>query len=165
MGDLLGLIVVISVIVSALSSKAEKKRKAAQKKAPAMPMEAFGGSPQADAAETREPIIHLYDPAKDVPNQQLPHAAKQIAKPRVEPKVHVTPHLPDMFAGSLNAVTHEGEDPCHDELLTHAAQEARMAPVPEEKPGLTLEWTGDAMVKAFVMQEVLTRPCDRRRRI
>ena len=35
--------------------------------------------------------------------------------------------------------------------------------LPVEKPGLQLEWTGENMVKAFIMQEVLTRPCQRRR--
>ena len=49
--------------------------------------------------------------------------------------------------------------------------ESKPVPRPEpitppvtEKPGLTLEWNGESMVKAFIMQEVLTRPCERRGR-
>jgi len=32
-----------------------------------------------------------------------------------------------------------------------------------EESGLTLDWSGENMVKAFVMQEVLKRPCERAR--
>ena len=65
-------------------------------------------------------------------------------------------------SGSLNVVSPEGKDPCHQEQLPQRRQSVAEA-APAEQPGLTLDWNGEAMVKAFVMQEVLTRPCDRRR--
>lgn len=66
------------------------------------------------------------------------------------------------YAGSMLADTHEGEDPCHEDQL-RAVPAPVLSPTPEERPGLTLDWNGENMVKAFVMQEVLTRPCQRRR--
>ena len=168
MGDLLGLIAVICVIVSALSSNAKKKQKVERKKAAAMPVEAFGGqnAPQAKSVQAREPMIHLYDPAQEKQAEERRNAVAQpdIA-PRVAPHVHVTPHRPDMFAGSMDADTNEGEDPCHEEQLNPVKGPRLMAPIQQEEPGLSLEWTGESMVKAFVMQEVLQRPCDRRKRM
>lgn len=164
MGDFLALII-IGFIVSALS-KNSKKKKVMKKKAAAMPTEAFGQEmgPQTASTQTREPIIHLYDPAKEkqAEERRIVVAQPDIA-PRVAPHVHVTPHRPDMFAGSMDAETQEGEDPCHEEQLNPVEGTRLMAPIQQEEPGLSLEWTGESMVKAFVMQEVLQRPCDRRR--
>lgn len=97
-------------------------------------------------------------PTPFVPEQ--PHI--NVEQPSIAPRVRVTPHLPDMFAGSMNAKTGEGEDPCHENQLASAAPQ--IAPVPTERPGLTLNFSGNEMVRAVIMQEVLTRPCDRRRR-
>ena len=83
----------------------------------------------------------------------------------MRPTVH--PHLqPDCEThdapGSLGAGSLEGKDPCHEEQLTHTRS---VQPEQAEAPsGLKLEWSGEAMVRAFVMQEVLTRPCQRRAR-
>ena len=164
MGDFLVLII-IGCIVSAISSNS-KKKKAMQKKATVLPSEAFDGqsAPQAKSVQAREPMIHLYDPTqeKQAEERKLVVAQPDIA-PRVAPHVHVTPHRPDMFAGSMDAETHEGEDPYHEEQLNPVKGPRLMAPIQREEPGLSLEWTGESMVKAFVMQEVLQRPCDRRR--
>lgn len=166
MGDFLALIIIV-FIVSALSSNS-KKKKAMKKKATVLPAEAFGGqnAPKAKSVQAREPMIHLYDPAQEKQVEARRNAVAQpdIA-PRVAPHVHVTPHRPDMFAGSMNAETHEGEDPCHEEQLNPVKAPRLMAPVQQEEPGLSLEWTGESMVRAFVMQEVLQRPCDRRKRM
>ena len=67
----------------------------------------------------------------------------------------------------------EGHDPCHEEQLRPAVRPSRTAPAAagatiafrEEDPALRLNFTGDELVRAFVMQEVLTRPCERVRRI
>ena len=76
-----------------------------------------------------------------------------------EPLVHAhdadpcqTHNVPGSFAEG-NAT--EGLDPCHDgSSITASAADAGS--------GLNLDWSADSMVKAFVMQEVLTRPCQRR---
>lgn len=68
---------------------------------------------------------------------------------------------PEPVSGSLPETTHEGQHPCD---VHNAAPLAAPEPAPvEAQPGLQLDWTGDSMVKAFIIQEVLTRPCQRRR--
>lgn len=70
-------------------------------------------------------------------------------------------------------VSCEGHDPCHEEQLRPAVRPSRAAPAAagttvafrEEEPALSLNFSGDELVRAFVMQEVLTRPCERVRRI
>lgn len=89
-------------------------------------------------------------------------APKQVAQPRVQTRVQVT-EKPQVVLGSMGVDSHEGIHPCdehEDELLQ---SDRPLVPVPVEKPGIQLEWTGDNMVKAFIMQEVLTRPGQRRR--
>ncbi|MBQ7850477.1 MAG: hypothetical protein IJ343_12185 [Clostridia bacterium] len=97
----------------------------------------------------------------------LPPRPEGSDKP-VRPTVHThlelncdTHDAPD--TGSLGAVRTEGTDPCHDDLLPHRTA-APMAAETQTSPSLTLDWSGDAMVKAFVMQEILTRPAQRRTR-
>lgn len=86
----------------------------------------------------------------------------QAARPAVvAPTVHT--HLqPDCDVhdaqGSLNFASTEGKDPCHEDQLSGLRTE-EPASVPQ--PGLTFDWTGDSMVKAVVMQEVLNRPVRR----
>ena len=63
--------------------------------------------------------------------------------------------------GSLGFTSTEGKDPCHEDQLIQ--QRDPLVASETARPALTLDWNGDALVKAFVMQEVLTRPCDRRR--
>lgn len=95
--------------------------------------------------------------------------------PRVQTTVHVSEHDHSaMFEGSMAAHTGEGEDPhdhgqrpapempsqYSDRIFTSGEEEATQS----VQPGLDLGWDDrDSLVKAFVMQEVLTRPCDRRR--
>ena len=90
-----------------------------------------------------------------------PAARREIA-PRVETRVRVSPHMED-YEGSLHAESTEGIDPCHEEQLSERPA-PQLAPMPVEAPGIRLDWTGENMVKAFIMQEVLQRPCDRRKR-
>ena len=61
-----------------------------------------------------------------------------------------------LYMGSMNAVTGEGTDPCHEDQL------ADVMPVTEpaaEEPsgGLRLGWTGNEVVRGIVMSEVLKR--------
>lgn len=87
------------------------------------------------------------------------------AQPQVtvsEPTVHthLTPDCETHDApGSLGAVSNEGKDPCHAEQLTALRN---VHDEEEETPALTLDWTGESLVKSFIMQEVFTRPCQRR---
>ena len=56
----------------------------------------------------------------------------------------------------------EGHDPCHEDQLSVVRMEAQTPA--QQQPGLALEWSGDALIKSIVMQEVLTRPAQRRAR-
>ena len=82
--------------------------------------------------------------------------------PRVmQPTVSFSGHDDSVYAGSLNAVTGEGYDPCHDEqmapLTAIALEEApAAAPAPAGAP-LGLSFTGGEMARAFVMSEILNR--------
>lgn len=141
-----------------LGPQKQQGKKTRQGKVPARPVvfsEMDDELDDADDMAEAKPV----KPASFVPEQ--PHI--DVEQPSIAPRVRVTPHLPDMFAGSMNAKTGEGEDPCHEDQLVSAAA-PQIAPVPTEQPGLALNFSGNEMVRAVIMQEVLTRPCDRRRR-
>lgn len=83
----------------------------------------------------------------------------QVMAPMVHP--HVQPDCDTHDApGSLGVTSLEGKDPCHEDQLTYAHRSEE--DVASEQGGLTFDWTGSNMVKAVVMQEVLTRPAQRR---
>lgn len=89
------------------------------------------------------------------------------AKP-AQPKVHVhlTPECPlDVeLSGSLNYDSPEGRDICHEGQLRPVDQPLMMHEPEVEKPGMRLDLSPNAMLQAVIMQEVLQRPCQRRRR-
>ena len=76
------------------------------------------------------------------------------------PSIALTGHDDSIYRGSLNAVTGEGYDPCHDEQMAELAQAALDEPVPAPAPahpGIRLEWTGSDVVRGIVMSEILNR--------
>jgi len=76
----------------------------------------------------------------------------------LRPTISVTEHDDSIYQGSLNAVTGEGYDPCHDEQLEPlTAAEAAVPAAASEVPGLQLEWNGSEIVKGLVMSEILKR--------
>ena len=82
------------------------------------------------------------------------------ARPTVlQPTITFTEHDDSVYQGSLNAVTGEGFDPCHDEQLSplSAAERETVSAPGEEAPGLQLGWTGSDVVRGFVMSEILNR--------
>ena len=158
MDDFLGVVLVIIAIISAISKNAKKKKKAqdqaqqiqtAVPKMKAMPKDAPKAAPVAE-----ETMLPPEAPAAPTVRQEI--------APRVETRVRVSSHMED-YEGSLHAESTEGVDPCHEEQLS-GRPALQLAPMPVETPGIRLEWTGENMVKAFIMQEVLQRPCDRRKR-
>ena len=167
MEELAGLIpVFIIALISIASSAGKNKHKQAQQQQTVWQQQQSAwqqAAPQPSAPArpaSMASTLHSARPAAPAqPQQPARHAAMQ-------PMVHT--HLqPDCdthdapTSGSLNVVSPEGKDPCHEEQMPERRAAVQEPPV--EKPGLQLDWSGDAMVKAFVMQEVLTRPCDRRR--
>ena len=62
----------------------------------------------------------------------------------------------ELYRGSLNAVTGEGEDPCHEEQMESLRLETEETVIPSAG-GLQPHWTGNEIVKGLVMSEVLKR--------
>lgn len=184
MEDLLGFVVVIIGIVSMISKNKKKQqakgRKSVQKqpaKQAPLTMETLQAwfDEDEEEAEDKKPAVSV-EPAMAAstgsimektheglhPCDEHTSAPKQLAQPRIQARVQVT-EKPQVVLGSLGTDTHEGIHPCdehEDELLQG---DRPLIAMPVEKPGIQLEWTGDNMVKAFIMQEVLTRPGQRRR--
>ena len=188
--DLLGFVVVILGIVSMISKNKKKQQQAAGRKAArqaqaakpqtnrapysmeslqawfeeneedaeakksAVPAEPAVAASTGSIKEQTHEGMHPCDVHEDAP--------AQVAQPRIQARVQVT-DKPKVVLGSMGTDTHEGIHPCdehEDELLQ---SNKPLMPMPVEKPGIQLDWTGENMVKAFIMQEVLTRPCQRRR--
>ena len=88
-----------------------------------------------------------------------PDPAAEPAEPRVlQPSITFTAHDDSVYQGSMNAITGEGFDPCHDEQLAPLTQAETAVPAAAEgTPGLQLSFTGNEVVRGFVMSEILTR--------
>ncbi len=154
MDDLFPLIVIISIISSIASSikKSTEKKKAEARRTVTPPVQ-----PAKPAApkpfQPAQPTVFTPMSFGDVPGQVIAPTVHTHVQPNCE--THDAP-------GSLGFVSSEGKDPCHEEQL----QSMRNMPMQTAEPqsGLTFDWSGENMVKAFVMQEVLTRPCQRQGR-
>ena len=155
--EALSVIFVIFAVISSLAKAAQRKNGNAQQRVR-----------QQRAQKAPQPRAVM--PASPAP---APQAAQQ--RQELRPTVSVTPHTEETFLGSLGEDSLEGVDPCHeDELapadypcqaspdaMSGAAARPRAAAQPSK---LNLHWSGDEMLRAVVMSEILTRPCDRRRR-
>lgn len=123
-------------------------------KQPAAPAEPAVAASTGSIKEQTHEGLHPCDVHEDAP--------QQVAQPRIQTRVQVT-ERPQVVLGSMGVDSHEGIHPCdehEDDLLT---SDKPLIPMTVEKPGIQLDWTGENMVKAFIMQEVLTRPAQRRR--
>ena len=126
-------------------------------------MPPFTAQPMAEQARPRTPV----EPPKATAQPPKPRQAMQPAPAVATPRVHTHLSLDcdkDDPSGSMDFISTEGIDPCHDDDLPSRPAPRPAVPVLREQPGLTLDWTSDALVKSVIMQEVLTRPCQRRRR-
>ena len=152
------LLVIVIGIISTISKAAKKQQSRAA-------VEAHRAAAQARTGTAEPaPIPHAIVPAMsfgDVPGQVAAPVIKP--SPALAPTVH--PHIqPDCdthdVPGSLGVTSMEGKDPCHEDELT---LERTVAAPAKPEGGLQLEWSGENRVEAFIMQEVLTRPAQRRR--
>ena len=122
----------------------EKKKNAAKPRRPGFPAEAFSQEK---------------NPGEPIPAEQQISGMEEIG-PAAQDSVR-TERIPfggneDLYRGSLNAVTGEGEDPCHEEQME--SMHTSPAPAAEKsESGLRLSWTGSEIVRGFVMSEVLKR--------
>ena len=184
MDGLFSLIWVIFIVVAITNSVKSKDKKKQQKRGGVPP---FTAQPVAKPAEHAKPVD--FRQVRDMIAQEMQNArqapsapahpeqartdtdaitpARNASQTGATPRVH--PHLSmdcdfDGPSGSMDFTSTEGADPCHDDDLPSRSSPRPSIPVMQEQPGLTLEWTGDALVRSVIMQEVLTRPSQRRRK-
>lgn len=148
---LLGPILFIFIVVKIFKKQKKKAEKAQQQLGPSMP-----------AAKPRPAAPQPYAPAQPIvaPAISFGDVPGQVIAPTVHAHVEPDCDTHDM-PGSLGVTSEEGKDPCHDEQLIHTRQALI---VPAEETAQSLPWSGENMMKAVIMQEVLTRPCQRRAR-
>ena len=152
------LLVIVIGIISTISKAAKKQQSRAAVEAHRAAAQARTGT--AEPAPVPQAVVPAMS-FGDVPGQVAAPVIKP--SPALAPTVH--PHIqPDCAThevpGSLGVTSMEGKDPCHEDELT---LERTVATPAKPEGGLQLEWSGENMVKAFIMQEVLTRPAQRRR--
>lgn len=152
------LLVIVIGIISTISKAAKKQQSRAAVEAHRAAAQARTGT--AEPAPVPQAVVPAMS-FGDVPGQVAAPVIK--SSPALAPTVH--PHIqPDCdthdVPGSLGVTSMEGKDPCHEDELT---LERTVATPAKPEGGLQLEWSGENMVKAFIMQEVLTRPAQRRR--
>lgn len=172
------IIVIIAITASLVNASKKNKGTQAKRKAPS-PARALEMQDDRQAAleARRRHLQALEEKRRQLHAQGIPikarsqqpamtpqvSASTQSAHPTMAPRVHVTPHTKDMFAGSLNAETGEGEDPCHEPELQPQVEPCMLAPQnPPPAPSARPAFSPNDMVRAVVMSEILTRPCDRR---
>ena len=102
--------------------------------------------------------------APKAPAEEKPAAApKPAVKERLTtltPSVSVTGHDDSVYQGSMNAVTGEGYDPCHEEQmlpLTLAEEHEYTPRAQNARAALPLGWTDNDVVRGIVMSEILNR--------
>lgn len=157
MEDAFSFIIVIIGVVASIASAIKKNRNSKAAAKPHWP----SAADQPQPAEKKEP--HPYTPAQPTVLPPMEAAVpQQVIAPTVHTHVQPDCDTHDAPNGSLGVTTSEGKDPCHEDQLTHAR--SVLEHDTEVESGLTFDWSGQNMVKAFVMQEILTRPCHRQAR-
>ena len=145
-------LIIIVIVINALKS-AQKKKEAEE--ARRMPTAKAQSAPKVHS----QPIVPT--PA---PMPAHAHTTVHAAKPKVHEHLAAECDLDAELQGSIGYDSPEGRDKCHEAELFPAHEKRPEAPHEEVQSGLKLDFSPNAMVQAMVMQEVLTRPCERRKR-
>ena len=162
-------IIWVAIMVVAIVNSVNKKGKKAPKRTSSSPfnmpsieqLEDLLTQQMGTSAPAAQPKPAPAKPAQVKPPRPVTQPA--VATPQVH--THLAPDCDiDAPSGSMDFISTEGVDPCHDEDLPSRAAPRPSFPVAQEQPGLALEWTGDALVRSVIMQEILTRPSQRQRR-
>ena len=98
-------------------------------------------------------------PKQDSPQETPVPAKPTVLESQLKPTISVTVDDDSVYAGSMNAVTGEGYDPCHEEDLAglNNAEAASPARPAGDTPSLPFGWTGSDMVRGIVVSEILNR--------
>ena len=111
---------------------------------------ASGARKSASPARSAAPADTVPEEAP-VPETATPHFRE------MQPTIRLSDHDDSVYMGSLNAVTGEGYDPCHDEQLKPLTQAETIEPASATASGLQLHWSGDEIVRGFVVSEIMKR--------
>ena len=100
--------------------------------------------------------------AQKAPKTESVPVKEKAPEPRLTtltPSISFSGHDDSVYQGSLNAVTGEGYDPCHDEQMQPLTRiESEPVPRPQQaRTGLPLGWTKNDVVRGIVMSEILNR--------
>lgn len=163
MEDLLEFIAVIFVLVGLISKSRKRKGKKApqsrQWKKLEKSLNQMFDEPVAESTKAKQKAPEAPQPS---PMGEMTHEGIHPCVEHGMPPEQLTMNLqPAPVSGSLPETTHEGAHPC--DIHNAAPLTVPEITPKEEQPGLQLNWTGDSMMEAFIMQEVLTRPCQRKR--
>lgn len=173
--SLIWVVFIVVTLTNALTGKNKKKQKKREQGVPpftagpiTQPLEKRSFQDWMNdvaAAQTAQPVA---------PKQPKPQQTRMELEPVLPsqpapaaPRVHTHLSLDcdqDDPSGSMDFISTEGRDPCHDEELPNRGIPRPSFPAAQEQPGLALEWDSNALVRSVIMQEVLTRPCQRKRR-
>ena len=167
MDGLFSLIWVVFIVVTLTNALSGKNKKKSQKKPSGIPPVTAKPITKPAQAKSFQEWFDDMTASQSAP-QPAQKPAESVQKPApIEPRVHT--HLAmdcdlDDPSGSMEFTSTEGIDPCHDDDLPSRNVPRPILPDMQEQPGLALEWNSDALVRSVIMQEVLTRPCQRKRR-
>ena len=149
-------LIIIVIVINALKSAQKKKEAEAARRMPtAKPQQPKQSAPKVHS----QPIVPT-----PVPMPAHAHTTVHAAKPKVHEHLAAECDLDAELQGSIGYDSPEGRDKCHEDELFPAHEKRPKAPHEEVQSGLKLDFSPNAMVQAMVMQEVLTRPCERRKR-
>ena len=177
--------IVFTVVISNINKakkKADAQKKTTTHASKPTPIEEFLSSTGAEPAKTAEikptvkPVSSRYVPSGSLPGtgtQQgslrgslpIPEGVDpchehELRGPNLKPSIYGSARAP--YTGSLAANTGEGIDPCHKEQSDFmTVLETEDVSTEAGAPALAFGWTAPEIQKAFVMQEILRRPCDR----
>lgn len=126
-----------------------KKGKQSGKKSVSWPKMPGKTVAQKQAAGTDEPAAESVQEAASTEPIQVAERTPEEPRPFVE--------WSEPYRGSLDTVTLEGEDPCHEEQMESLKPEPEAAVQAAPASGIGLSWTGNEIVKGFVMSEILKR--------
>ena len=144
-------LIIIVIVINALKSAQKKKEAEAARRMP--------------TAKAQQPKVQS-QPIVPTPAPMPAHAHMTVhaAQPKVHEHLAAECDLDAELQGSIGYDSPEGRDKCHEDELFPAHKKRPETPHEEVQPGLKLDFSPNAMVQAMVMQEVLARPCERRKR-
>ena len=145
-------LIIIVIIVNAVKS-AQKKKEAEEARR----------MPTAKAQSPKQPKPQPTAPTS-APTITHAHTTVHATQPKVHEHLAAECDRDAELQGSMAYDSPEGRDNCHADELLPVHENRPELPHAEEHAGLKLDFSPNAMVQAMVMQEVLTRPCERRKR-